>query len=469
VAIRTREQYLAGLRDGRRVHYKGRLLDDVLAARDLSRAAERSAIAYDLQHDPAHRQLAVDVTDGDETSAMFCLPKSPSDLHRRAALIELASTKGGCLILLKEVGTDALFALLSALDGDELKRATAYYETCRQRDVAIAVAQTDVKGDRSLPPHGQADPDLYVHVVDEDADHIVVRGAKAHTTFAPYADELLVLPTRAMTPDDRDYAVSFAIPIDTPGLHLYASPYLSGERNEFEHPVSSRVSLIETLTVFDDVVVPKDRVFLDRTPELAGPLALTFANYHRFSAVMYKLPMVDLIVGAAYLVVEANGIGRAGHVRDKLSQLVRWAETVRGLAHVAALRSERDAAGMQLPSALEVNMAKFEFAHGYPAAVATLHDLAGGMLVTGPGGDDWNDPQTRAVLEKYYAAAVPGEQRLRVLHLIADLTARDYGGYQAVIAAHAEGSLEAEKQQLLRSYSPDRAVALARSVAGLAS
>jgi 4-hydroxybutyryl-CoA dehydratase/vinylacetyl-CoA-Delta-isomerase len=114
-------------------------------------------------------------------------------------------------------------------------------------------------------------------------------------------------------------------------------------------------------------------------------------------------------------------------------------------------------------------MAKFEFAHGYPAAVATLHDLAGGMLVTVPGGDDWNDPQTRAVLEKYYAAAVPGEQRLRVLHLIADLTARDYGGYQAVIAAHAEGSLEAEKQQLLRSYSPDRAVALARSVAGLAS
>ncbi len=467
MAIRTRAQFLDGLKDGRRVHYKGRQVDDVLAEPDLRRAAQRSAIAFDMQHDPAHSELAVDSTNDEQTSAMFSVPRSVEDLQRRATLIELASTLGGCLILLKEVGTDALFALLSALDGDELVRATAFYQTCRSRDLALAVAQTDVKGDRSLPPHGQADPDLYLRVVDEDADHLVVRGAKCHTSFSPYVDELLVLPTRAMGPDDRDYAVSFAIPIDTPGLHLYASPYLSGDRNAFEHPLSSRFSLIESLTVFDDVVVPKERVFLDRRPELAGPLALAFVNYHRFTAVTYKLPVADLIVGAAHLVAQANGIAHAGHVRDKLAQLVRWAETVRGLAQVAAVRSAPDAAGMQRPEPLSVNMAKFEFSHGYSGAVAILLDLAGGLLVTGPGGADWDDPATRAILEKYYAGAVPAEERLRIMHLIADLTARDYGGYHAVIATHAEGSQEAEKLQLLRSYSPDRAVELARRLAGL--
>jgi aromatic ring hydroxylase len=140
---------------------------------------------------------------------------------------------------------------------------------------------------------------------------------------------------------------------------------------------------------------------------------------------------------------------------------------VRGLAQVAAIRSATDAAGVQVPDPLAVNMAKFEFAHGFPTAVATLIDLAGAALVTGPGGADWEDPETRAVLEKYYAGAVPAEERLRILNLIADLTARDYGGYQAVIAAHAEGSVEAEKMQLLRSYSPERAMRLARGLAGI--
>lgn len=467
MAIRTREEYLKGLRDGRRVHYRGRLLDDVLEEPDLRLAAERSAIAFDLQHDPELRDLTVDTSDGDVASAMFSIPRSVEDLRQRARLVELGSEMGGCTLLLKEIGTDALFALLSVLEGQALERATAYYETCRSGDLAMAVAQTDVKGDRSRPPHGQADPDLYVRVVDEDADHLVIRGAKTHTSFTPYVDELVVMPTRAMGPDDRDYAVSFAVPVDTPNLHLYASPYLGGAKNGFEHPVSSRYSLSETLTVFDDVVVPKERVFLNREPELAGPLALAFVNNHRFTAVTYKLPLTNLIVGAAHLVAEANGITRAGHVRDKLAHLVRWSETVRGLAEVAAARSTANAAGIQVPEPLSVNMAKFEFAHGYHDAIAHLIDLSGGLLVTGPGEADWEDPETRAVLEKYYAGAVPAEQRLRILQLVSDLTARDFGGYQSVVATHAEGSLEAEKLQLLRSYSPERAVGLARRLAGL--
>lgn len=467
MAIRTREQFLHGLRDGRRVHYRGRLLDDVLAEPELRLAAERSAVAFDMQHDPAWRALAVDDLDGEPTSAMFTVPRTAGQLSRRAELVEASSRLGGGLILLKEVGTDALFALLSVLDGDDLQRATAFYEACRADDRVIAVAQTDVKGDRSLPPHRQSDPDLYVRVVDADDEHVVVRGAKCHTSFSPYADEILVLPTRAMGAADQDWAVAFAVPVDTPNLRLYASPYLGGERNEFEHPLSSRFPIVETLTVFDDVVVPRDRVFLDRRAELAGPLALAFANYHRFSAVTYKLPLTDLVVGAAHLVTEANGISRAGHVRDKLTHLVSWAETVRGLAHLAAVRSAPDAAGVQVPDPLTVNMAKFAFAHGYHAAVAALVDLSGALLVTGPGGADWEVPAIREVLEKYYAGAVPGEDRLRILNLVADLTARDYGGYQSVVASHAEGSLEAEKLQLLRSYSPARAVEFARELAGL--
>src|SRR5699024_2912258 len=158
------------------------------------------------------------------------------------------------------------------------------------------------------------DPDLYLRIVDEDADTITVRGAKTHTSFSANADEIVVLPTRAMGDDDAAYAVSFAIPIDTPGLTLYVSPFLDGERNSFENPLSSRHKLLESLTVFDDVRVPKDRVFLNADTELAGQLALSFVDYHRFTAINYKLPLLDQIVGAAILVAEANGISNAGHV-----------------------------------------------------------------------------------------------------------------------------------------------------------
>lgn len=465
MTIRSADEYRKGLSDGRRVFYRGRKVDDVVAEPELSLAVDHSAICYDIAAD--RPDLAVTDVDGEQVSAFYVAPADANDLVRRGALIEEVSRRGAGTIVLKEVGSDALFALLRATEGEGLENARAFYRRVCREDLALAVAQTDVKGNRSLGPSEQADPDLYLRIVDEDADSITVRGAKCHTSFSANADELIVLPTRAMSPGDADYAVSFAIPIDTPGLNLYVSPYAAGDRNEFEFPLSSKHKLLESLTVFDDVRVPKDRVFLNRRPELAGPLALAFVDYHRFTAINYKLPALDIIVGAATLIAEANGIAKAGHVRGKLTELITWSETVRGLAELSAIRSRPGEHGVQQPDPLAVNMAKYHFAHGFHTATAILTDLSGGLLVTGPGGEDWADPEIRAVLEKYYAGAVPAEKRLKLLNFIGDLTARDYGGYQSVLATHAEGSLEAEKLQIGRSFDASRAREYVSALAGI--
>jgi 4-hydroxybutyryl-CoA dehydratase/vinylacetyl-CoA-Delta-isomerase len=465
VALRTAEEFRAGLADGRRVFYRGQQVKDVVADPELTLAVDHSALCYTIAE--THPELAVADMDGEPISAFYKLPQSRDDLIRRGALIEEVSRQGGGTIVLKEVGSDALFALIRATTGQGLENARAFYRRVCRDDVALAVAQTDVKGDRSLAPTGQSDPDLYLRVVDEDADTITVRGAKCHTSFSANADELVVLPTRAMGSGDADYSVAFAIPIDTPGLTLYVSPYSAGERNAFDFPLSSRHKLLESLTVFDNVRVPKDRVFVSRQPELAGPLALAFVNYHRFTAINYKLPLLDILVGAAILVAEANGISKAAHVKAKVTELITYAETVRGLAELAALRSRPADQGVQQPDPLAVNIAKYHFAHGYRNATSTLIDLSGGILVTGPGHDDWSNPEIRTVLEKYYAAAVPAERRLRILNFIGDLTARDYGGYQSVLATHAEGSLEAEKMQVARSFDPARAIDYVSTLAGI--
>jgi 4-hydroxybutyryl-CoA dehydratase/vinylacetyl-CoA-Delta-isomerase len=464
--LRTAEEYLAGLRDGREVWYQGERVDDVTTHPELGVAARHGALDFQLAHDPDYADLAV--TDG--YSTFYALPRSAADLRRRSKLIETSTTHGATLVvLLKEIGTDALFALHRVTHGtDRYERVEAFYRHCLAGDLALAVAQTDVKGDRSLGPSDQSDPDLYVRISERRPDGIVVRGAKVHTSCTPNVDEIIVIPTRALRGDEQDWAVAFAVPVATPGVKLVCSDYLHGAQDDWVHPISSRHKMVETLTIFEDVFVPWERVFLAGDTERAGKLALTFVEYHRLTAVSYKLPLVDTLVGLAALLAEANGIARASHVRDKLTWLIGYAETVRALTHAACDRARLDeATGIAYPDPLTTNLAKWTFARDYYQAVEHVIDLAGGLLVTGVGGSDWESPELRPYLEKYLAGAVPAAERLPLFNLASELCARAYAGYQGVLAIHAEGSLEAEKLLIYRSYDPAAALELARRLAGV--
>ena len=476
--LRTADEYVQSLRDGRTVYYRGERVEDVTTHPVIGQAVRHAAIDYTMAHDPAHRALCV-VDDGHgEYSRYYQIPRSPDDLMKRRELIEAATTEGATLVvLIKEIGTDALAGLLrvsskvdEAHGTDYAPRVQAYYEQCRDQDLAIAVAQTDVKGDRSRGPAAQDDPDLYVHIVERRSDGIVVRGAKSHTSVSTNANELIVLPTRAMKEADSDYAVSFAVPMDTPGLVLLASAFdsHSPQSSPVELPISAHHKMMETTTVFNDVFVPWDRVFLAGEHEFAGPLALGFVEHHRFTAISYKLPLVDTMVGSALVMAEMNGISKAGHVREKLVQLISYAETLRGLTHYAALTGTPREGGIVAPNTMYVNMAKYHFAHGYHDAVRNVQDIAGGSLVTGPGAEDLEHEETAKYYNKYYAGhGVSGEDRLKALTFVKNLVASEYGAYQEVLAVHAEGSLEAEKQMVARSYDGRRAISLVRRFAGL--
>jgi aromatic ring hydroxylase len=215
--------------------------------------------------------------------------------------------------------------------------------------------------------------------------------------------------------------------------------------------------------------VPWERVFLAGEHDFAGPLALAFVEHHRFTAISYKLPLVDALVGSAMVIAEMNGIARAAHVRDKLVHLISYAETLRGLTHYSALMAKVRDEGIAVPDPLYVNMAKYHFAHGYHDAVRHVQDVAGGALVTGPGAEDLEGEETASYYNKYYAGhAVEGRERLKALTLIRNLVASEFASYQEVLAVHAEGSIEAEKQMVLRSYDGRRACEYVRRLARLA-
>jgi 4-hydroxybutyryl-CoA dehydratase / vinylacetyl-CoA-Delta-isomerase len=474
VPLRTPDQYLASIRDGRAVWYRGERVPDVTAHPVIGLAARHACLDYEMADNPEYRDLAVvSGENGDgEYSRYYKLPASTDDLLKRSALIEQATALGRTLVvLIKEIGTDALFGLHlvagemdSRLETSYHGRVQDYYRHCRDNDLALAVAQTDVKGDRGKGPSDQPHPDYYVRIVDERADGIVVRGAKTHTSNTSHVNEVIVLPTRAMGEADKDYAVAFAVPVDTPGVKLVASSFGGHmeERDPFEFPITARHKMIETTTIFDDVFVPWERVFMCREWQFAGPLALGFVEFHRFTAISYKLPLVDALVGAAQVMADYNGIARAAHVRDKLIQLISYAETLRALTHHAALKGKERAPGIVVPDALTVNMAKYHFAHNYHHAVQHVQDIAGGLLVTAPGAEDLANPEVGPLIERYYGgrAGVSGRERLAAMNFVKDLTSSDYGGYQEVLAIHAEGSLEAEKLMISRSYDAPRTAAL---------
>jgi len=477
MALRSAEQYLESLRDDRVVYYRGEQVKDVTTHPDVRVAAEHASLDYHLAEDPKYKDLMtyqVPET-GEVFSRYFKVPKHAEDLLRRHEMILTGTRAGhGVVLIIKEIGTDALFALsiIAKKMDDQFgtnysERVRNYHQYCQQNDLSMATAQTDVKGDRSLRPSEQEHLDYYVRIVDETKDGIIVRGAKAHTTSAAVVNEIIVLPTRAVGEGDKNYAVAFAVPANTKGLKMIVSPFGSVAPSDFHHPVSSHHRLMESLTIFDDVFIPWERVFMKGEWQFAGPLANTFVQFHRFTAISYKPPLCELFVGAAELIAQYNGLKQVSHIREKLTRLINYLETVRALTRASAYECQLVDPGVAVPNTAITNIAKFYFASNYHQAVGWLQDIAGGLLVTGPAEEDWLNPETRPYIQKYLGGAkgVSTENRLKMFNLIRDLTASDFGGYHEVLAIHAEGSLEAQKITIYREFDAEPCIEFAKKVA----
>ena len=227
--------------------------------------------------------------------------------------------------------------------------------------------------------------------------------------------------------------------------------------------------MIDTLTIFDDVFIPNERVFLKGEWEAAGFLANTFVEFHRFTAVSYKPPLCDLFIGAAALLADYNGIAKASHVREKMTKLITYTETVRGLSLAAAHDCRIADSGVAVPNIIFTNLAKFHFANDYHQSVSWVQDIAGGLVVTGPSEADVRNPETSGYIERFLGGVkgVGTEDRLRAINLVRDLTASTFGGYNELLAIHAEGSLEAQKITIFRDYDVERCKSLAKLAIGV--
>lgn len=445
--MRTPENFLNALEDGRVIYYRGERVKSVVKHPTLGIACKHAAKLYDLDrsyHDP---QLG-------EISLYYKIPRNSQDLIRRHKLIYSHTIAcNGIFNITQAIGSDALFSLMlitKKINTKYYERVQTYYKYVAKNDLALAVAQTDVKGDRSKRPHQQEDPDLYLHVVDVNDRGIIVRGAKAHTTQSIASDELIILPTRAMREKEKDYAVSFAIPVNTEGLKLIVRPIDEVEGNPGAL-LSKRNYEAETLTIFDDVFIPWNRVFLFGEYEYAGPLATTFATYHRFTAITYRAAMSNLYLGAARLIAKANGIERAPHIQEDLLKIILYKEFLKATAIAAAYEPIIESE-IAIPNPLYTNIGKLYANENFPGVLGALIDISGGIIATAPSPEDLENKEEKNYILKYLTGAINGKSRYEIIRLVRELTVSSFAGYSMTLMLHAEGSMQASKLALLREY-----------------
>lgn len=433
-------------------------------------------LTYDWPQQPEYQDLvtATSHLTGERINRFTHIHQSTEDLRCKVEMTRLYCRETGCIQ--RCMGVDALNALsIITYHADSMfgtcyyARLTEFMKYFQQNDLVANAAMTDVKGDRSLRPHQQADPDLYLHVVDKREDGIVVRGAKAHNTAAPYAHELIVLPTRDMRQEDADYAVAFAIPADAPGITMVCRGAAPSTPREMGSPVSSRFASVESLTIFDDVFVPWERVFLCGEWPLAGYLAETFATYHRHSYCGCKPAVTDILMGAAALVADYNGISKAHHVRAKLTEFMTTAELVHACGLAASLKGQPMTSGTYLPNLVYANVGKYYAGTNLHHEMELLQDIAGGLVVTLPSEEDYRSQELGQTLQKYLAgpAGLAVDDRMRCFRLIEDMTASKFAGLLMVAGVHGGGSPEAEQLAIYRSYDLDSRKEMAKKAAGI--
>ncbi len=474
------EAYKNSLNDGRVVFYRGKKVENVATHPVLQVPVKHASSIYRLQQDNQYESMMC-FTDDElgKSSAFYKIPQNTEDLIARHRLIFETTRLGrGQFNIVKAIGSDSIFALMyvstridSKYKTDYHNRVMAFYKYVVEKDLSLSLAQTDMKGNRSLRPSEQEDPDMYVHIVKRDKNGIYVSGAKAHTTQSIASNEIIVIPTRNMTEADKDYAVAFAIPANTKGITMIARPLKEVET--VEHDTLSVVGKenieVETITIFDNVFIPDDRIFMNGEYDFAGLLAMMFPTFHRFTAISYRSAMADFLIGAGKLLASYNGVDDKSNIRRNLAVLIGYKETLKATAIASSYQCTYDKqASIAIPDIIFTNVGKLFANQNYTDVVKNIVDIAGGLVATMPSYEDFENNEEKGYLMKYLTGRKSNEtmERIRLFQTLREILS-SMGSLYLAGMIHAEGSIEASIMELCRSYGYSQSIDLAKFAAGI--
>jgi 4-hydroxybutyryl-CoA dehydratase/vinylacetyl-CoA-Delta-isomerase len=481
--MKTGQEYKKSL-DGlaREVYLLGDRVPDPREHPILRPSLNALEMTYKMAEDSTAEELmhARSTLDGNDINLFCSIHTSTEDLIRKVKALRMLGQKTGTCFQ-RCVGWDALNALSSVTYEIDQAKGTQYHKRfldylkyVQENDLVLNGSMTDVKGDRSKRPSEQADLDLFLHIVERQPDGIIVRGAKAHQTGAVFSHEIIVMPTLALRPEDKDFAVCFAIPINTPGIIHIVGRQASDTRKLEGVEIdlgNARFGGHEALLIFDDVFVPWERIFLCGEYEFAGLLVERFAAYHRQSYGGCKVGVGDVLIGAVATAAEYGGVAQASHVKHKIAEMLHLNETLFACGLACSYMGAPTCSGTYLVDMLLANVCKQNVTR-FPYEIARLaEDVAGGLMVTMPSEKDLLNPRLGPYIIKYLRgiADVATEDRMRILRLIENMTSGTGAVAYRTESMHGAGSPEAQVIMIGRLSNLAQKKEFAKTIAGVGS
>ncbi|NWQ41685.1 4-hydroxyphenylacetate 3-hydroxylase [Bacillus sp. EB106-08-02-XG196] len=442
MGIRTGAQYIEALKSRYpEVWLSGIRVTNIFEEPVFKQPILEMAKLYDLQHDPEYREEITHICEetGERISNAFMVPKNYQDLEARRKNFEVfAKATFGLMgrtpdflnVVVTSMASNSEF--LDKYNPEWGKNIRAYYKHVRDNDLFLTHAIINPQNDRSKSSHEQQDMFTHLGAVKETPDGLVVRGAKMLATLAPITDEVIVYSFPGFKPGDERYALAFALPLDTPGLRILCrEPMQDGKRSVYDHPLASRFEEMDAVLVFNDVLVPWDRVFLYNNVEAANLLypktGIGIQPAHQSG--VRGLIKLQFATEVACKLADSIGVDCYLNVQNDLGELIQSVESIRALLRIAEYEYEVTETGEVMPAYAPLETIRGLLPKMYPRAIEVMQIIGAGGLLMSPTDADFENPDLREDLDRYYVGreGVAAEERVHLFKLAWDLCGEAFG------------------------------------------
>ena len=474
--IRTGNQYLDSIRDGREVYINGGRVKDVTQHPMMKPLIDIRARIYDMQHQAAIRSILAYQEDGEWNAVANKLPRVQADWSdKRRATDTVLEAIGG---VVTRVGDETVGEMWSLYDGQNVLNEVdpqfsanirTHIDAVLHGDPFHVSANTDPKGDRSKPPQEQ-DPDMLLHVVKETDAGIIVRGAK-YETAAPYANQAFVKPTNANWGNSAlsDYAVGFICDLGSPNLKFICRTGFAGRAPAADYPLSNKFDEVDSLVIFDNVLVPWENVLFYRHTQAAAFIRATLHRYSAFAFVQRNLKLADMMIGAALFNARQTGLDKQQAVQEKLAELAVYREGINAHLTAAIALAEKSPAGLLMPNQSLLYTGRVLACSQLHHMMHIARELCGGQICVTPDKASFDSPETKPWLDKFYSVNENwiADDRRKLLAFARDMLNSDYAGHRLTFQLFAQSPPFAHLAAVYRNFDWDGSLEFVRRAADL--
>jgi 4-hydroxyphenylacetate 3-monooxygenase len=445
--IRTGEAYLASLRDGRQTWIDGALIPDVTTDRRLAGAAHSMAALYDMQHGHADMTFT-SPSSGDQVGLSFIQPATVNDLIRRRGMVKtwMDATCG-----MFGRSPDFMNVMLTGLAssyrtfGDPFgQNILNYYVHCRENDIAMTHTLINPQVDRSRPVHEQQ-KDLAARIVKDTDAGMVVHGARMVSTLCAYSNDLMVMPSTYLqnVPEAAQYAFGFSIPVATRGLRFICRPSVMHAQagSPMDYPLSSRLDETDAMVVFDNVLVPWERVFIHRNVDVANGLFQRTGSMrqtmHQFTT--KNLAKSEFMMGLGFAIAKSTNIDQHLHVQGMLAELIQFTEFCRACLRASEADATPNEEGIMTPAAMPLWTVRMMFPKMFIRMCEIIQTLGAGGLVAVPSYAETASPVWDDIERYFQAANLDSRSRIKLFRLAFDAAVSSFSGRQQLYERYYSG------------------------------